>query len=315
MKKVLVLILGIVFFYALLLIWYRPNFILNGRLQRGSKDWKFSNSQVKIIDEKDEPFPYFEIAPKGILEQTFRYPLLFGTYYDLTLEAKANDSSAKLIFNLGENTYCILSVTNDFWRQFYFRIPIYKTEKGPVLKFISNGRSKVLLRDLTFRRAPVSSELSYKEISGSFVQNLVKNGDFTHATNDWELSNPDLIAMTNYDGLPTLMIKQTPKTLGVVSQKIKLKKNQRYFLSSHQLIDDKRSAPKIARVIVKYSDSKEREFILDYKNPPRLTWCLGTGTFTPDQDCEATLSLDCQVSKEKAPGRVFFHGVSLLPVD
>ena len=312
MKKAFVYIFGIVVFYLLFAQFYRPNFLLNGRFARASANWQYtSKTAAKIVTEEGEAFPYLALSKGGEAAQFFLSALIPGTACEVSLKARTKNPPANLTFRLDEHAYAVMLVTNTTWQTFRFRFPLFDYKDQRSFR-LAAGSKAVDVSDPVLRRAKPFEPIVYKELEGSFAENLLANPNFLKEEGAWEFSEECAGVFTNYRGVSVLQLNQVSNRVVKATQKVQLKKGQNYVLSCYTLLDDNRPSPRFADARITFSDPRPKVFVAKYPAQTRLGWFKGKIDFKPKEDCEAEIILQAGPSQEKKPGRALFSEIRLF---
>lgn len=317
MKKALVFIAGAVAVYALYVFFYRPNLLSNGCFARGQAYWQYAKtSDAKIIEpEETGGQAYLAVAPGGEICQFFLSGLVPGQVCETSFEARAKNPNGRLTFRLDNHTHAIIAVTNSEWRSVKFRFPIFDYADKRSFRLVAGKNSAVDVRDLSLRRAAPFGNPDLTALQGTLVTNLVENGDFICGVQGWTGAEENDFRPFDKRGVPTLMFLQTSNVVLTASQTVKVKKDVPYVISAYALMDDNRPDPRIANVRYSYNDTRRRGGDLKFSSAARGGWLRGTAKITPAADCDLTLTLRCEHSRGKKPGKVYFHGVQVYQAD
>ena len=144
------------------------------------------------------------------------------------------------------------------------------------------------------------------------MTNLVTNGDFVDGLDGWDTPDENNPRFFDKRGVPSLMFLQGSNASFTASQTVKLKKNVPYLVSGYAFMDDNRMVNRIANIRLSYSDVRPRRMELKFSSPNRGAWLKGVQRIVPKTDCEMKITLRCEHSQGKKPGKVYFHGIQVV---
>lgn len=317
MKKALVLLLGIVAIYVIYVFTYRPNLLSNGCFARGQAFWQFAKAKdARIVGSEDsDDQAYLAIAPGGEICQFFLSGLVPSQICETSFEARAKNPNGRLTFRLDNHTHAIIAVTNTEWQTVKFRFPIFEYADKRSFRLVAGKNSGIDVRDLSLRRAAPTAKYELTAISGVLVTNLVVNGDFAKGTQGWNGVDEKDFRSFDKRGVPTLMFNQSSNVLLTASQTVQVRKGVSYIVSVDAFMDDNRPVARIANVRCTFNDGRPRSTELRFNSDIRGSWTKGTAKIVPNEDCDLKLTLRCEHSRGKKPGKVYFHGVKVYPAD
>ena len=317
MKKAFVFLLSVAVIYAVYVFYYRPNLLINGRFSRDLAGWQFAQkSDAKLVSpENDGEFAYLALVPGGEMCQFFLSGIAAGEVCETRFKCRAANQNGRLTFRLDTHTYALISVTNSDWRTVRFLFPAFDYADRRSFRLVAGKNSSVDVADVSFRRAAPFHKARLTMLEGELVTNLVTNGDFMDGTLGWQ--SPDENDMRVFDkrGVPTLMFEQGSNVVLTASQTVQIKKDVPYIVSGYALMDDNRMANRVANIRVSYNDGRYHSNDLKFSNLNRGIWLRGSLKILPKADCKLTITLRCEHSRGKAPGKVYFNGIKVSPAD
>ncbi|MBO7543892.1 hypothetical protein J6T93_08325 [bacterium] len=317
MKKLLVLLLGIAVIYAAYVFFYRPNLLINGKFSRDIAGWQFAKKgdAERVSPENEGEFAYLALAPGGEMCQFFLSGIAAGEVCEASFKCRTAKPNGRLTFRLDSHTYALISVTNSDWRTVRFLFPAFDYADRRSFRLVAGKNSPVDVADVSFRRAVPFHKARLTMLEGELVTNLVTNGDFMDGTLGWESPDENDLHVFDKRGVPTLMFEQSSNVVLTASQTVQVKKGVPYIVSGYALMDDNRMANRVANIRVSYNDDRYRSNDLKFSSPNRGIWIRGSLRILPKADCKLTITLRCEHSRGKAPGKVYFNGIRVSPAD
>lgn len=317
MKKTLVLLLGIAVIYAAYVFYYRPNLLINGSFSRDLAGWQFAQKgDAKLVSSEDsDDMAYLALVPGGEMCQFFLSGIAAGEVCEASFKCRAANPHGRLTFRLDSHTYALISVTNSEWRTVRFLFPVFDYADKRSFRLVAGKNSPVDVADVSFRRASPFHKARLTMLEGELVTNLVTNGDFMDGTLGWESPDENDLHIFDKRGVPTLMFKQSSNVVLTATQSVQLQKGVPYIVSGYALMDDNRLVNRVANIRVSYTDDKYHSNELKFSNPNRGIWIRGTLRILPKADCKLTITLRCEHSRGKEPGKVYYNGIRVSPAD
>lgn len=319
MKKALVLLFGIAVIYAAYVFFYRPNLLINGCFSRDLAGWQFAQKgDAKLISPEDESkgeIAYLVLVPGGEMCQFFLSGIAAGEICEASFKCRAANQSGRLTFRLDSHTYALISVTNSDWRTVRFLFPVFDYADKRSFRLVAGKNSSIDVADVSLRRAVPFHKARLTMLEGELVTNLVVNGDFMDGTLGWQ--SPDENDMHIFDkrGVSTLMFRQSSNVVLTASQSVQVQKGVPYIVSGYALMDDNRLVNRVANIRVSYNDGKFHTNELKFNSPNRGIWLRGSIRIFPKEDCKLTITLRCEHSRGKQPGKVYFNDIRVSPAD
>lgn len=317
MKKVLVLFLGIAALYAAYVFFYRPNLLINGNFSRSIAGWQFAKKgDAKHVEPEDgDGMAYLSLVPGGEMCQFFLSGLAAGDVCEASFKCRAAKPCGRLTFRLDNHTYATIAVTNSDWQTVRFRFPIFDYADRRSFRLVAGRHSPVDVAEVSLRRSDPFRKAELLALEGTLVTNLVVNGDFRSGLEGWVRSDESNPRSFDKRGVPTLMFAQSSNEVLSVFQTVQLKKDVPYVVCGYALMDDGRMANRTANIRLSYSDNRPRRTELKFSSPNRGIWLKGTQKIVPKSDCELKITLRCEHSQGKEPGKIYFHGIQVYEDD
>ena len=314
MKKTLVLFIGIAALYALYVFFYRPNLLINGNFSRSIAGWQFAKKgdAKHVVPEGETGMAYLSLVPGGEMCQFFLSGLSAGDVCEASFKCRAAKPCGRLAFRLDNHTYAYVVVTNADWRAVRFRFPIFDYADRRSFRLVAGKYSSVDVAEVSLRRADPFREAELLALEGTLVSNLVVNGDFRSGLEGWDRLDESNPTFFDKRGVPTMMFKQSSNEVLTATQTVRLEKDVPYVVNGYTLMDDERMANRIANIRLSYSDNRPRRAELKFSSPNRGIWLKGTQRIVPKTDCELKITLRCEHSQGKKPGKAYFHGIQVF---